>query len=363
MKKLLMVTGLGAAEGLAQGKLNALYSTLQEFHKHWERIDIVIPRVKRPVVSELFGNVFLHVSPLPLAFHPAYFLFKVLRLHRAVGFDLMTVHEFPPFYNGIGARILWHLARIPYVLEIMHIPGYPKAGSLKEKVYAALFNAFIRFDAAKARAVRVINQGIFGMLRNRGIPESKLKLISAMYIDTDIFKPMEAEKSYDAVFVGRLEKNKGISVFLDAVREAGLRALVVGDGPLRRSVQDRIRDEHLEAVFHGWAKDSAEVAELMNQSRILIMPSYNEGGPRVVLEAMACGVPVLATPVGIVPEVIGDAGMMIDWDAADIARKAEELLHNRQRYEACRAAGIAIAQRHERVQAITQYAQALQALI
>ena len=51
-------------------------------------------------------------------------------------------------------------------------------------------------------------------------------------------------------------------------------------------------------VFHGWAKDSYEVAELLNKSRILVMPSYNEGGPRVAVEAMAFGGPGFSKPVG-----------------------------------------------------------------
>jgi len=367
MKKLLMITGLGAAEGVAQGKFNALYGTLQEFHKYWERIDIVVPRVKHPAVSELFGNVFLHVSPLPLLLHPLYFVYKIVQLHRSNRFDLMTVHEFPPFYNGIGARIVSYITRIPYVLEVMHIPGYPKAGSIKEAIYRVLFRVFIYFDVQRAAAVRVINRGIREILRSRGIPDRKLKLISAMYIDANIFRPMDVPVEHDLVFVGRLEQNKGIMLFLDAVRQSGLRALIVGDGSVKRSVLDFVSAHHLQGrvTIHGWARDSAEVAELINRSRILVMPSYNEGGPRVVLEAMACGVPVLATPVGIVPDVVthGESGMIVDWAAADIIAKAGELLRNPALYETCRSNGLAIAAHHERTKAIAAYAEALRSIV
>lgn len=366
MKKLLMVTGLGAAEGLAQGKFNALYGTLQEFHKHWDRIDIIVPRVKNQKVSELFGNVFIHTSPLPLFFHPLYFVYKIIRLHRSNKFDLMTVHEFPPFYNGIGARIISYATGIPYVLEVMHIPGHPKPGSMKEALYKIFFRIFIRFDAGRAAAVRVINHGMRDLLRSRGVPDAKLKLISAMYIDTNIFKPMDVPVEYDLAFVGRLEGNKGISLFLDAVQQSGLRALVVGDGPLKRFVLDYVETHHLsgKVAIHGWARDSAEVAELINRSRILVMPSYNEGGPRVVLEAMACGVPVVATPVGMVPDMIrhGESGMLVDWSSDDIVAKVTELLSNPALYEKYRSNGLTIAAQHERTKAISTYARELQSI-
>src|SRR4029077_14492348 len=104
-KNLLMITGLGAAEGLAQGRENALYNTLEEFHNYWARIDIIVPRVKNQTVRSLFGNVHLHCSPAPLIFHPFFFVNKIISLNRKIHFDLMTVHEFPPFYNGIGTRL------------------------------------------------------------------------------------------------------------------------------------------------------------------------------------------------------------------------------------------------------------------
>ncbi|KKQ16000.1 MAG: Glycosyl transferase group 1, partial [Candidatus Moranbacteria bacterium GW2011_GWF2_36_839] len=75
-------------------------------------------------------------------------------------------------------------------------------------------------------------------------------------------------------------------------------------------------------ILYGWAKDSAEVAKLINESRALIMLSYNEGGPRVILEALACGIPVIATLVGIVPDVLNsNNGRIIDW-SSDQAIKA-----------------------------------------
>src|SRR3989344_309695 len=366
MTKLLMITGRGSAVDLASGKKGAFYSMLEEFHEYWERIDVIAPKVKNPVFN-IFGNVYIHSSPLPLLFHPIFFIKKALEIYRRQKFDLITVHEFPPFYNGIAARLIWNKIKVPYILEIFHIPGYPKAASLKEKIYRRFFYFFIKYDSKKVKAVRVMNNQIAEKLANLGVPESKIDLIPAVYVDLDIFKPMSLEKKYDLIFVGRLVKNKGVDLFLETVKRLNVRAVIVGDGPLKNSLKSKVKSLKLEdnVIFYGWAKDSEEVAKLLNQSKILVMPSYNEGGPRVIVEAMACGLPTLVTPVGLIADIIKDGqfGQIIRWNSEDIAEKAKLLLGNEAEYQQFSKAALKIAERFEKKSAIRNYADKLQKLI
>jgi len=284
MKKLLMISGKGATD-TALGKKNAFYNTLTELRTHFERIDIVCPQISnfKFQISNEFSNVFFHLEVPDRKF------------------DIMTVHEYAPFSNGRLANKIWEKTKTPMIFEIMHIPGMPKAGSWKERVAKLVTRFYIAHDVCHASAVRVINNQVGDWLIRAGVPKDKIKLIPAMYIDLDIFKPMNLEKKYDMIFVGRRAKNKGIELFEKAGR--GFKTLIVD----------------------GWAKDSQEIAHLLNQSKLLIMSSYNEGGPRVVLEALACGIPVLATPVGIVPEVLPKE-WIIDWNADNIAQKARKIL-------------------------------------
>ena len=380
--KLLMITGFGGSE-LAQGKMGAFYNTLEEFHKYWERVDIICPAASSPLrqsfseagkrqeTKEFFGNVFIHPSPWPLWLQPFWILKKGRKLHREHRFDLVTAHEYPPFYNGIGARMLWGKTGIPYVLEIHHIPGHPKAADLKERFYKWATRQFIKYDAARAKAVRVVNQHQAPeFLIRAGIPENKIVYNPSMYIDLDIFKHLEMEKKYDLIFIGRLVKNKGIDLLIEAVSKlktqiSNFKLLIVGAGPLRENLKFKIENLKLQnnVFLYGWAKDSAEAAYLLNQSKILVAPSYNEGGPRVVLEAMACGVPVLATPVGIVPDIIENAGEIIGWSPVDISEKAAELLKNQDKYQKFSKTGPEIAKNFEKATAIQNYAQKLQNLL
>src|SRR3989344_131969 len=276
--RLLMISGKGAVE-TAQGKRNAFYNTLEELHKYFDRIDVVCG-----ASGELFGNVFFHA-----------------KMDYGRSYDVMTVHEYAPFRNGRLANKIWKKTHVPMIFGIMHIPGLPRVGSWKERIARLMMRWYIKRDVRNAVAIRVINKQVGTWLEDRGVPKEKIHVVSAMYIDLDIFKPMNLEKKYDVIYVGRRAKNKGIELFEKAGR--GFKTLIVD----------------------GWAKDSQEIAHLLNQSKLLIMSSYNEGGPRVVLEALACGIPVLATPVGIVPEVLPKE-WIIDWNADNIAQKARKIL-------------------------------------
>jgi glycosyltransferase involved in cell wall biosynthesis len=354
---------------LASGKKGAFFNTLEELHRHFDRIDVICPKV--PVHRfdmVLFGNVHVHPSPWPLLFQPLWILRKGREVIRHSSLDirhwLATVHEYPPFYNGIGAWLLHRATKIPYVLEVMHVPGWPRASGVKEIFYRWLMRLFIARDARNARAVRVINERQTAQfLEAAGVPRLKLLYAPAFYIDVSTFKPYEVgpRKQYDVTFVGRMATNKGLDIFLDVMERTGLVGVAIGEGPMLEWARSESKRRGLKIHFPGFAKDSAEVARYLNESRLLLMPSLNEGGPRVVLEAMACGIPVVATPVGIVPDVLPPE-CIEEWNPADIADKVTNILGDSELYTRLREHGIATAQRFERTSAVSALANALKRL-
>lgn len=369
-----MITGLGSAVSLASGKKGAFYNTLEEFHKYWDRIDIIAPKIKGETgTKELFGNVYVHISSWPLLFHPLWFLKKGLEIFRKHRFDLMTVQEFPPFYNGIGARMLWGKIKVPYILEVMHVPGHPKAASTKERLHRLITRGFIKYDAQKAKKVRVINQKQTPeFLFKAGIKPEKLIYIPAFYIDLETFRPMNEEKKYDLVFAARLEKNKGINELIRAVvkvkkHENDIKLLIIGSGPLKGELVKFVEQSGLKnnVFFSGWLPTSDDVAKAYSSAKVFVNPSYNEGGPRVVLEAMACGLPIITTKVGLMPDIIrdGESGLFIDWDTEDMANKINALLENKDLQNKFTAAGLDLVRQFERKEAIKNYADKLKSFI
>lgn len=368
--KLLMIT---VDSAVAQGRKGPFYYMLEEFSKYWERIDVICPKTKQKV-NNVHENVYIHGFPRLMWRQPWFIFKKGLEIYKKEKFDLFTVHNDPPFYNDIGGYWLYKKIKTPYVLEIMHINGYPKTGgNFKEWFYKVLERLFVNFFAKRAKAVRVINKKQTPeFLKKAGVDEKKLKYIPAFYIDFDIFKPKNVIKKYDLVFSGRLVKSKGINLLLKAIeilkfQKPDIKLIIVGRGPLENKIKEYITKHKLEnnVFFSGWLPGVEDVAKIYNQSKIFVIPSFNEGGPRVALEAMACKVPVITTKVGVMLDVIesGENGLFIDWNSKDIAEKILKLLKDENLRKKIAENGYKTVQQFERKKAIKNYAMSYQKLI
>jgi glycosyltransferase involved in cell wall biosynthesis len=113
-------------------------------------------------------------------------------------------------------------------------------------------------------------------------------------------------------YIGRLSAEKGVQNFVRALpailnAQKDLHVLIGGDGHLKENITTVIETEKLttRVDLPGWISHE-DLPQYLNKIRLLVLPSYTEGLPNIMLEAMACGTPVLATPVGAIPDVIKD---------------------------------------------------------
>lgn len=113
-------------------------------------------------------------------------------------------------------------------------------------------------------------------------------------------------------YFGRLNEEKGVLNFVQALPailsdRQDLRVLIGGDGQLKGTIEASLQAKGLTARVDllGWISHD-DLPHYLNQLRLLVIPSSTEGLPNIMLEAMACGIPVLATPVGAIPDVIID---------------------------------------------------------
>jgi glycosyltransferase involved in cell wall biosynthesis len=120
------------------------------------------------------------------------------------------------------------------------------------------------------------------------------------------------------LFVGRLDPQKGIVELLTAFaslvnRRPNLRLVYIGDGPGGEQLQGMTKDLALEdRILLTGACPSQKVAQWLAAANVLALPSYNEGCPNVVIEALNCGRPVIATNVGGIPELVGEkSGILV----------------------------------------------------
>lgn len=172
--------------------------------------------------------------------------------------------------------------------------------------------------------------------------------------DAAIFHPADRAEARQALdlpadaevvtYVGRLVPEKGLRELLVAAGQLRasrprLQLVLVGEGPMHAELAALAAAGDLPVRFAG-TRPPAEVARWMCASDLVTLPSYSEGHPNVLVEALACGRPVVATPVGGIPEVVDAAsGVLVpardpaalaegldqalerDWDEAALARR------------------------------------------
>jgi len=188
----------------------------------------------------------------------------------------------------------------------------------------------------------------------------KIVIAREHFIDFDSFKIKKDYLSRECIvgYVGRFSEEKGIMHLLSAVsdiarKRPGIKFLFIGDGSLRQTLEHYIRDKNLSdtILLPGWVSHDA-LADYLNTMKLLVIPSDTEGLPNVMLEAMACGTPVLATPVGGIPTIIKDGetgfilennsphciastiiGLLDDEKIVEVIGNAHQLMHNEFKFE------------------------------
>ena len=150
----------------------------------------------------------------------------------------------------------------------------------------------------------------------------KISIAHKHFLDFDKFKIKKKFYERDNLvgYIGRLSEEKGVMNFVEASPEImkkrdDLEFLIGGDGQLRDKIKKYLDKENLNNKVNltGWIPHE-ELTNYLNELKLVVLPSYTEGLPNIMLEAMACGTPVLATPVGAIPDVIrdGETGFIME---------------------------------------------------
>ncbi len=234
------------------------------------------------------------------------------RLCRSEKVDLIHAHWAAP--SGLSAALISFLAARPFVLsihgtDVTRFAGHPIAWPVIRQVVR--------------RAHRVVCNSSFtaGYIRDLGVPDSRIDVLPCIGVDTDRFHPADNLHMEGAVlFVGNLTLQKRPDVLLEAFTRVskafpGKRLLFVGDGPQRKKLEERAGHLGIEnrVSFLG-AVPNAELPRIYRKAHVLVLPSEKEGLGQVVMEAMACGLPVLASRDGGIPDLVknGETGFLFN---------------------------------------------------
>lgn len=166
---------------------------------------------------------------------------------------------------------------------------------------------------------------------------SKVFLGHEHFVDLASFsvKKEIADRENIVGYIGRLSGEKGVLTFVEAIPailkvRGDIKFIIGGDGDLKERV-DQFLDKagaKPKVTLSGWVSHES-LPDYLNELKLLVMPSYTEGLPNIMLEAMACGTPVLATSVGAIPDIIknGENGFIIEKNSPEyLTKKIPEIL-------------------------------------
>ena len=281
----------------ARHRMFGKYARFARVPQHEERNGLDVWHPRYPMLPK----VGMSIQPLALAQAT---LGTVRAIGRAPGFSVIDAHYVYP--DGVAAAILAQRTRRPLVItargsDINVIGNLPWPRRM------------ILWAVRQSAVVITVSEALRRRLLELGAPADKVRTLRNG-VDLDFFSPADCEAARRAIgcerftllSVGRLVAGKGHELVIRALAlmpDAGL--IIVGEGPLCGQLETVARECGVtDRVRFTGALAPPMVREHYRAADVLILASQSEGMPNVVLEALACGTPVIATDVGGVSEIL-----------------------------------------------------------
>lgn len=247
-----------------------------------------------------------------------------------------VVLNYVVYPDGYAAIRIGEALGVPVVLTAI--------GSDLNRIPGRLVRSLTRSTLRRAAFTTTVSGDLLQTAQRLGAdPANSAAILNGC--DTAVFHPRDRQAARVALgvdpdakvilYAGRLDVRKGLRELVKAVaglrpRQANLRCYLLGDGPDKPLLQQAITQHGLEnTVLFVPAAQTDTVAQWMAAADVFTLPSYKEGCPNVVLEALASGRPVVATDVGGIPELMDEqSGRLVPaMDAAALKQALDETLN------------------------------------
>lgn len=189
---------------------------------------------------------------------------------------------------------------------------YQVAPDLKIKLQHLLLRPFVKKLSRQADKVFSYGGKITGLICELGVPEKNIIVLPSGIENNFISsEPSPEHEPMKFVFIGRYERRKGIEELNKAIAALSpgqpVHISFIGPVPEDKKIQSP------SVTYYGEIRNAAKINRLLKQHDVLICPSWSEGFPNVILEAMAAGLAIIATDVGAVSSLVGsDNGVLIE---------------------------------------------------
>jgi len=241
--------------------------------------------------------------------------------------DILKTNQMSAAFSAVLAKIIYRkrlVARTGFVWSIFVATEHPKSPM------KLLTRGIERLTYKLADAAITSSVNGFDYIEQNYHPRRHLFITN--YVETGVFKPMDIPKKQGSIcFVGSLGKQKNTQALLEALSGLPYHLDIIGSGPLSTQLHEMAQNNSVKASFLGNVPNH-KLPELLNQHELFILPSLWEGMPKTLLEAMACGLPVIGTNVTGINEVIkdGENGILCDTDPDSIRQAIIRLMEDEE---------------------------------
>jgi glycosyltransferase involved in cell wall biosynthesis len=334
---------------LGGGAGNASYYLLREYAKNPElEVDFVTASIDGEYhLLKMGENINIHRLPIGKNADNIHYQTKkeliaytwnafwfARKLAKQNSYDL--THSFFSVPCGVISMMLKFEFKLPYIISLRgsDVPGYSER-----------FVGLYRWITPTI--LKIWSKAAFVIANSQGLKELALKAepkkeIGVIYngVDIEEFFADESKRNaeqFTIICLGRVTPRKGVRFLIQAFkilsgRYENVRLLIVGDGNEKKSLEDLVQGLDLkDKVEFAGAIAHENVLGYYQRANVFVLPSLNEGMSNVMLEALACGLPVVATNTGGTKELLTDNvnGLVVKMkDADDLAEKIEKLILN-----------------------------------
>lgn len=227
-------------------------------------------------------------------------------------------------FFGIPCGYIAMRLNLPYIVSLRgsDVPFYNERFRFFDSIY---FQRMSRKIWANSKEVIANSQGL-RELALQSYDGKEIKVIPNG-IDVDEFKPLRSKKRgkrIRVVSVGRLITRKGYEYLIEALKgKKNFELSIIGEGDLLEDLKKLASENSVKVTFLGRI-DHESMPQILNKNDIFCLPSLNEGMSNAVLEAMACGLPVITTDTGGSKELIKGNGFIVEKRSVVELKKALE---------------------------------------
>lgn len=312
------------------GMMDREVAIYNELSKHFKHIYFFTYGDKEDLKFKSYLADNITIIPKKYISNSLLYSFMIPFIHHKIlkDVDILKTNQMWGSWSAVLTKLIYRkklVVRTGYMLSINLMKSNPK--SRRKWVMKSI--EMIAYKMGDA--IITSSQSNFEYVKKNYNP-SGIHALIPNYVETKVFKPLNTEKKRGSIcFIGRLSQEKNLFALLESLKGLSYTLTIIGSGGQEEQLKKFANKNGINANFLGNVPNH-KLPKILNQHELFILPSFYENMPKTLLEAMACGMPVIGTNVKGINEVIkhGKNGILCNTDANSIREAIVTLMKDEE---------------------------------